>query len=507
MATSSSDISSAFNSNSDKELINANSLSEEIILNKINNLRSNLQLTDGEQLAKDKNNTPIPIKESFCHAFYRMLGLPVIDFSLMKFYNPGFYGSEQNINVDDIKSIDNNQDPNLSNTEDHREITCYENILAFEKPDPKFQYRLDMLKQRMNIDILDENIDAFFLNGNDPQNIVLTKRALYRLVRKYLRPFKCCSKLTNNVYPITNSVCAPFISENNSVINSTSLPKPYLEFVIRTRFFKDLPINSKKESTLYNTLKQQIKLALPQELQQSLKMHSELEDYISTQMFQSLFYICKNVGAESKRTIKIVEQINEKIKVSQTDDEPLTFDAIDNAIEKLKSQIAAKELVLSILPNYTIKDSTGADINIQNNMNCPLISPFIKLVQPNLDDLKKQVDYLNTEKQKRLTLLNSLNKSIFYVIGEVNGIGLIDIISIMLAFWLIPKDHLLSMLDTPSFLRLYREPNLQSEEVVDRHLVYNDQPKINIGEVINVFDKTIVQILKTCEQIIIKNSV
>ena len=517
-AATTSDISTAFNANSDKELINPSELSEELIVNKINGIRSNLQLSEPDLYTiKTYGNATIPIKESFCHAFYRMLGLPVINKTISNFYNPGFYGNEQNVNAFERDSINANQDNNLMAVEDLREMVCNENILSFDKTDPKFQYRLDMLQQRMSIDKFDTNIDAFFKgSANDMQEQKLDKRTLYKTVRKILRPFKCSAKLCSSVYPITNSVCAPFVSENNSVVNSTKLIKPYLEFVIRTRLTKDIPSNS-KSNDFYKTLQSQIQnFNLPETMQQSINPFAELENYISTQMFQSLFYVCKNIGVESKKSIKIVDQINEKIKITKTsvansstntENTALTFDVIDDAVQKLQSQIASKELLLSVLPNYTIKGADGSDISIQNYMNCPLIAPFIKMVQPNISDLRKQVDYLNAEKQKRLKLFNSLNKSIFYTIGEVYGIGLIDIIAIMLAFWIIPKDNLLSMLDTVSFIRLYREPNLQNENVVERHTKYNDQPKVNIEQVINNFDQTVLQLLKSCEEIIKKNSV
>ena len=512
MATS--DISTAFNANSDKELINPSELSDELIVNKINGIRSNNQLSESDLISiKIYGNTTIPIKESFCHAFYRMLGLPVINKYLTNFYNPGFYGNEQGVNAVERDNINSNQDDDLKRFENWREMVCNQNTLSFDKVDPKFQYRLDMLQQRMSLDNFTPGTSAF---KGDWQEHPLTKRVLYTPARKMLRPFKCCAQLCNNVYPITNSVCAPFVSENNSVVNSTTLIKPYLEFVIRTRLTKDIPSNS-TSNEFYKTLQSQIQnFNLPENMQQTINPFAELENYISTQMFQSLFYVCKNIGVECKKSIKIVDQINEKIKLQKTaavnantntENTSLTFDVVDDAIQKLQSQIASKELLLSALPNYTIKGADGSNISLQNYINCPLIAPFIKMVQPNISDLRKQVDYLNAEKQKRLKLFNSLNKSIFYTIGEVYGVGLIDIIAIMLAFWIIPKDYLLSMLDTASFIRLYREPNLQNENVIERHTKYNDQPKVNIEEVITNFDQTIVQLLKSCEEIIKKNSV
>jgi hypothetical protein len=111
---------------------------------------------------------------------------------------------------------------------------------------------------------------------------------------------------------------------------------------------------------------------------------------------------------------------------------------------------------------------------------------------------------LNAEKKKRLDLFNSLNKNIFYILGEVNGLGLIDCIAMMMSFWLIPQNYLLSMLDNASFDRLYREPNLHNETVEKRKS--SGSPDISIFEVINTFDKSVVDILKVCENIVANNA-
>jgi hypothetical protein len=360
----------------------------------------------------------------------------------------------------------------------------------------------------MTIDILDDKTNMFFEQGIDQQLQKLSKRKLYTPARKILRPFKCSSLISNNIFPITNSVCAPFVSENNSFINSTKLTKSYLEFVLRTRMSKDISANSSK-NTLYTDLQKEIKdFNLPEDIQQTINAFSDLENYVTGQMFQSLYYICKKTGEETKNMVKLVEQINSRKNYENGTNTNLTdLDTIDLSIKNKKAQIAAKQLILTVIPNYTIKDSTGNDISFQNYIDCPLISPFIKLVQPNIEDLQKEVDQLNEEKQKRLDLFNNLDESIFYTIGEVNGLGLIDVISIMLAFWIIPKTNLLSMLDKASFVRMYSNMELRNEDVVNRHTKNKDEPTINIKIAMFTFDDAILQILKSCEQIIKNNSV
>ena len=488
-----------------KELVNIPELSKELLLTKINNIRSNLQFLD-YQLAPTK--TPAPIKESFCHAFYRMLGLPVIDASAIKFYNPGYIGSDDNEdNSEERNNIDDNQDPVLTIYENLREVTCYHNKLAFDRQDPNYQYKLDLLQQRMTLDILDDNNNTFFDQGIDQQLQKLSKRKVYSPARKILRPFKCAPFISNNIFPITNCICAPFISESNSTVNSTKLQKSYLEFVLRTRMAKDTTQSSK--NNLYTALQKEIKdFTLPSDIQKAISSFSDIENYITSKLFESLYYICKKTGEETKNLVKLVDQINaRKDYIKGTNTSSFSLDTIELSIANKQAQIVALNLTLTAIPNYTIKDANGQNISFQNHMDCPLISPLIKLVQPSIEDLQKEIDQLNEEKQKKLKFFNNLDISTFYTIGEVNGLGLIDIISIMIAFWIIPKNVILSMLDKSSFIRMYSYPELRNEVVEQRHSITKDETLINIKDTMVTLDQTIVQILKSCEQVIKNNSV
>jgi len=107
---------------------------------------------------------------------------------------------------------------------------------------------------------------------------------------------------------------------------------------------------------------------------------------------------------------------------------------------------------------------------------------------------------LNNEKKKRIKSFNSINFELFYIIGEVNGFGFIDAIAMMLSFWLISTEELVSMLDNESFERLLKEPSLHSKVVVERES--KKTPSIAISEVMESFDKNVALILKLADSIV-----
>ena len=59
-----------------------------------------------------------------------------------------------------------------------------------------------------------------------------------------------------------------------------------------------------------------------------------------------------------------------------------------------------------------------------------------------------------------------------------------------MAFWLLPQDQLLAMLDGESFKRMYIDSNLRNDTVASRynHTKY-DKASISINDVMNNFDK------------------
>jgi len=499
------DVSSIISSDvSNKSKIDPIEISKKLILRDINGIRSNLQLKDKTD---PKEKIPFaPMKESYCHAFYRILGLPVISADKTRFYNPGYSGmnSSSSDEAANRKAIDDNQDPGLLIMEGIRESTTYNNTNSFNNVATKIQYRLELIQYPIKINIINKDIEAFKM---DQQMDEVAKRTKYKPTRKILRPFKCTPGITNNILPVTNNICAPFMNDDDTSIRDVSLNKPYLEFVARIRFSKD--IRSKTESNkLIEALKANISSfnndelsKMSTEFNNTLKGLSALELYIIEKMLTTLYYICKKTYEEKGKASNIVERLQSLLEgesISSQKNE-IRFDTLDKWIKERQSKIDEMELILSQIPNYSIP---GIGL-VSNPIKNPLISSFIEFIQPEINTLKKEVNELNAEKQKRLSLFNSINSELFYMIGEVNGLGLIDIIVMMLSFWLIKPEELLAMFDEPSFERLYNNTQLRVDIVEARKS--SGVSKVSIAKAMGALDKTISTLLEISEALIETN--
>ena len=492
------DVSTIFSAEiTDKQQLDYLNISKNLILRDINGFRSNFQF-NANQDPKQPNPLP-PLKESYAHTFYRILGLPVISADKSRFYNPGFYGNEiGQIEIDRRNAIDQAQDQALANIETKREFVCYGYGLNFESASSKYQYRFDLLKQPMSVDVLDDNKGPFEL---DQQIDPVDKRAVYKPAQKILRPFKCMPNLTNSITPITNIICAPFVNESNSKIRNVTITKPYLEFVARIRLSKDITTNT-TENKLSQALSKKIEsLDLETVLSSfvtTAKDFSLLELYVVEQLIISLIDICNKLNKEKKKAQDLIAKMEARLEgedISFTT-EGVVFDTLEKWIAEREEKIAAKELLLSQIPGFNLPG-----IGISNNpIKCPLTNVFIELIQPDLINLKKELDELNNEKKKRVKLFNSINSELFYIIGEVNGFGAIDALAMMLAFWLISTKELVSMLDNESFTRLYKEPSLRSDIVEERDSV--QAPLISISDVMESYDKNVALILKLSNSIV-----
>jgi hypothetical protein len=481
-------------------------ISKTLILQDINNIRSNNQLNENPDRS-DPNPLP-PRKESYCHAFYRILGLPVIAADKIRFYNPGYDGGDTTGDEQTRRlSIDGSQDQVLKVLEGIRENVNYENTLNFEGVETKLTYRFEMLQNPMKINMLDENKGAF---DSDVQTDFVDARGIFKPARKILRPFKCVPALTNNIMPITNIIAAPFVNENSAKLRNVSLNKSYIEFVARVRFSKDIksvtandPLIKALQNNINTITSGYTSTKISNSFNENIQDLSILELYIVEKMLSSLFNICNKTFEEKRKALEIVARLSTQLdseSVSAQQNE-IKFDTLNKWIDDRNARIDGMDLILSQIPNYTIP-GVGS---INNPMKSPLIASFIELVQPEIVQLRSEVDQLNSEKQKRIKLFNSINSELFYIIGEINGLGLIDIIAMMLAFWLITPEELLGLFDEPSFVRLYRDPSLHIDAVESRFQARASS--ITIEQSITALDKTIMSLLQISEELIEASSV
>lgn len=488
--------------------IDVDSMGDNLIMNEIQSVRSNLNLVDSnDSTSANKTNaeTQARLQESHCHAFYRILGLPVIHKNKTKFYNPGWIGSEDSQDQKSARDeIDNNQDESLGLIERQREANASNNALFFNNSENKLKYRIDMLKAPISVLLADTNLDAFSPDASQIKTNY-KNRSYFTNVGKILRPFKCNSFLCNNVEPVKNKMYAPFVIEQK--VLGASLTRTYLEFVAQSRFSSDVINKSEKnefKESLQSILTALQSSSITDSFTDKINSLTNVEAYIFGQMLLSFYSICVKIKQDMEKNIDLGNQLNmllqsQDISVSNAANDNIKLNTLDLQISSQQSLLAERELMLAFLP--TGKQVVDG-VSLANKINCKLNNTFLQITQTDIDTIKTNIKNLTDQKNKTLQKFNSINKKSFYLLGEVTGIGLLDIMALMMAFWVIPQDHLLGMIDQYSFIRMYRDTNLRNTVVESRNSKPEKASPIPISQAINAYDKTVLNLLQIATDII-----
>jgi len=464
------------------------------IFTKINTYRIKAIAPADDTIIIGDNVGETNMSESHCHVFYRMLGLPVVS-SLQTYYNPGYYGKEMTVDKDKIKKINDNQHSNLIGTEEARERIAFTNSERFlGRNDKAIQYKIDMLQYPRKLNIMKEDIGPF---ATDPQQETIKNRSSdNQLSSHILRPFKCNATIAaiDKVLVSTKNLAAPFF-EDITVINEQYLKtyqKTYLETVCRIRF---APQSTVENDTFIETLKEQLAVVQinGQNLFESvLNNQNVIEIYISNIVFGNFVKAVLLYSAKINEYSSLATKLNTNAAV---------ITKLSNKIKALKENINYYDATRAFIPT-DVDENKGHTIS-SNNMHAGVIlSDLMLLLDSPTKQLRKELEQVTTQQQRHQKEFEEITKEIFYFSGEVLGIGSIDIMAMMLAFWIIPQDYLVSMLDEASFNRLYNNKGnrkLRNEAVESRKL-FNSS--FSIEDVIGKYDETVYNLLALADSII-----
>lgn len=440
--------------------------------------------------------------ESKVHAFYRMLGFPVVT-SSNKFYNPGF--DPISVNADSVKhreEIDkeyyNNKIYNFIYDREKRLINLYN---LFKKTDlsientvfclcTKYFSSFNVLEQTMEplsaypqVKKVQDRIDYFdkfvFYNDSELYDQITSFANKYSEIPHQLHPFIVDPRICKNVAPDTNLICVPFLPNKSftALKKNTFLKRPGLELIIRMRL-EDSSFNSSFIKNISNIVKKSIdnlasnsnfinnnllsnlvifseNLKFPKDIEDQLLNVSDVQFRISIKLMK-LLKVCIEQLQKSSNALDLIENkinwapvvggngpIDAMVTGSKNVNLNNSYLLIDNKI---------KELELKKL---------NAEVSIQDfNSLGEFASPFgsnvfsedINLYNNNIEELKS---FSKTEEMFGFENL----KNIEMLVGTTSGLGLIDVIAIYLALWTVDIKVLLAMLDRDSFERFLSEDN------------------------------------------------
>jgi len=447
--------------------------------------------TAESSLVSDFKNIEVTNKsmESRCHAFYRMIGLPVVGAN--GFYNPGFPVSNGQSRFQIANSITTSL-KDLQNAMTLRERRVRETSQVFSKQDlssslyglflrnvPPFKMLTDDLAPEetdlQSFSVNDRVEQARNLSDNNPNNAADIKKAGedFKTVQHLIKPLMVDYRLDNTVTPDSFKVCIPFLKDGKAckISNSVTLLRPGIELIIRQRLMDTTPdVNFLK--SVSNTLEQSPQnlatsdgditalVALISVNSDSQGISSSVQDMVSkitsvqvtnlSKLLRSIKICIKQLNVACSTVDYVKSQIN--FIPNFGPDGPITGSLGGSCRAGFKTSSSTLDTQIAELKIKKL----NADRQIQDFQSLgSFASPF---AQNNFSEknttLIEQISELTNKKNKLVNDgLNAL-KTIEQIKGEVSGLGLVDVLAIYSAIWGLNLDTLISFLDQESFVRM-----------------------------------------------------
>lgn len=454
-------------------------------------------IADGGTDIREIKVDPVNLLESRVHAFYRLLGLPVVAKN-GNHYNPGFNPSpKENINRTSIDEAIDQNILNLSNLREqyHRstsqlfsaqglEATLFGLVMQQIKPFNMLDTnKTKAIDGRENI--LEELKTAL---PNLSQDVEKAKSSFGKIMgfglnsaSHILKPFMVNPFIDMNVMPVGNKICVPFLPNISSTKISSNpdifLLRPGIEFIIRARLKDNAPDvlflnNVTKIITQNKSPGTNSDISLLRSTIEALVDENDLSQYNVTEIFDSFTTIQATVVKQLIKTLKVViRELHRAVLEIEKVKKKITFLPIPNkkGFDKggtLRDSQPLTKLEKDIVALSIKRLNAERDIEVERNLGNFATSEFISLEK--VDLYSQQIDeYQQLKKDIGESGLRAL-KTIEIITGEGSGLGLVDVLAIYTALWSIDIEDLLGILDQDSFERLYSNVELRASSVLDR---------------------------------------
>lgn len=442
------------------------------------------------------------VQESRVHAFYRLLGLPVISKS-GQFYNPGLdnIGGTRKIHLSNKVSIANGVDPKFSLLSLQREnyingiLQIYNqnpstitasalalssslqtrafsipttniNPTSFNPIDQLYTPKYDSIVGQYHV-LLDNYMDA---NGNTP---FLPSLHLTRY--HFIQPFMVDPRIDFTVNPASNLVAVPFVptKQNLLISENTYVRRPLIEKIIRDRFLNT-------QTTTVTSGQQKI-------IDYILNVPAVMNDSLISQMVNSPYI--KNNSAQFEKYLFMIQAMCVQLVKAQLDIQVAQsryywIPAPSINIGPEGGSDVQGIIISSTMPNNLITVADRAIINqtlnqASNNFDTASATAagvpdlggfafeggsnffdltFDQTTSTSLGDITTtQLTNLNKKRNHDLGVANDALQSIEIIMGEWSGLGFCDIVAIMASLYTMDQDTLLGFLDDDALQRCNTE--------------------------------------------------
>lgn len=466
-------------------------------------------------------------QESRCHAFYRLIGFPVVS-SDMLFYNPGFdmlFYSGRTITINSKVEIANKPLPGFSALSIFREMNIennlkifsnnnsidanvlaisYSNIREFAAPlknEFGIEEKFDSENQSYNISSVGHigngnTVDLYnFLDssGNLPTKFN-TKR--YHIIA----PFIVDARIDLST-PALQKVGIPFVlnSSNLKISETDSVMRPLIERIIIDRFSTDNNLNAGEtaDATIANI--KSINAIKDLDIINKISSGDIFGFSEQSQFIKHLNIIRAMMSALHKAKDKILSMQDKYYWLPVPNVNGPEFGSsvqppFINLPEYLQTDndraiiIGQQRSIIREIDNKAAGLSGTPDrgyaLSEASNPLTPVINDSMGDV--NAAELKKLVSARNHD----LAEANDALKTVEIIMGEFSGLGLCDIIAIIGALYIVPKENLLGLLDDDAFQRA-KSSNLLNGVDIERPSIQVAQENIisTVKDFYNLMDK------------------
>lgn len=414
-------------------------------------------------------------QESRCHAFYRLLGFPVV--SDKGIYNPGhdiIIEKGREITIEKKVSIANSPPNGFQDLSTQRE-TYVNDILKIFSNNQSIDAQVLALSS-INIrefsaqsylvpnnSLVGDDSSVIFQNYQDNNGNKATKYTNKRF--HIINPFMVDARIDLST-PAEKKVAIPFAKNDSQlkISETTSVKRPLLEKIIIDRFtvtkeldgagtlaqstvdyIKRIPAIQDEKLVQDVSSGKVYKLTEQQQFIKYLNiiramMVALVQAQISINIVQSRYYwlpIPSTTGPEGGSNINGVFS-NLPDELSTIDDAAIVLAQINTIIDKIDSQAAALTGTPDIAGYAFGKFTTTFDSTTTASLG---------------DTNSKQLTQLIEKRTHDLSIANKALRTIEIIMGEFSGLGLCDIIAIMGALYVMPVNSLLGFLDDDSYTR------------------------------------------------------
>lgn len=449
-------------------------------------------------------NTP-QYQESRCHAYFRMMGFPVVATD-GTYHSPGF---DPNLNVDSSSmgqyaNIDSKITSTTSITGqsqareqvpiDFNKVFTNGGINAqavmlgsvyIRSFGSQFSGTAPLTADPAQVQTVNERITAvsnFYGPGGFTNTSINPPATGYTFLttRHFLKPFTVDPRIDGYVRPTKSRICAPFLVDksqtkifqaSNGV--SDSLQRPYIERVITVRY-NNQNVTSQSTpggQTVQNIINQI--LSDDKVTDQSLvsTASNALGQLYSNQLivyntyFKIMRIIIDTLVSEIRNVQYIIQNINfNPIPAPKTGVEggtnggqlaspPLPGDPLfPNNKEGERNIITQmqKQALNTIILDAGLQGMPDPGDFVFSNLNDIVFSVNNNVQQSYVENIQQLTNLRNQAGNSGITSLQNIE----IIMGEFSGIGLIDMLAIQAALWIMPGNSLLGLIDKRAFTRM-----------------------------------------------------